>query len=366
MAQVYAVSTMKRQAERTYHDLVRLSHAGLDSTALWQRVLQTLKRIIPVDAAFFATTDPATVLFTSAIADDALARATSLFLANEFLQDDANKFIQLVQRQGHVGGLDEVTHGNVTASPRYREILAPLALVDELRAALVVDGACWGVMCLHRERARSPFEPAERAFLARVAPHIAQGLRTGLIMGAVDTQEGHEGPGLIVLADDLSIVAMSPMAERWLDELVDSQRGTAVPPPAITAVAARLHQLDERADNTAVDRIPRVRVRTRRGQWLTIHATRITGQGTRQTAIILEQAQPTEIAPLIVQSYGLSPRESEVTQLIARGFSTAQIAQTCHIAVDTVQDHCKSIFDKVGVRSRRELVAHLFERHFRP
>ena len=357
---------MKSQVERTYHDLVRLSHAGLDSTALRQKVLQTLKRVIPVDAAFFATTDPATVLFTSVIADDVLLRATSLFLANEFLQDDANTFVQLARRKGHVAGLDEVTRGDVTASPRYREILAPLALGDELRAALVVDGACWGVLCLHRERAQSPFGPTERAFLARVAPHIAQGLRAGLMIAAVDTPAGHEGPGLIMLADDLSIVAMSPMAERWIDELMDGRRGADVPPPAIAAVAARLYELEEHSDDATVDRIPRVRVRTRRGEWLTIHATRITGKGTRQTAVILERAQPTEIAPLIVQSYGLSPRESEVTQLIARGFSTAQIAQTCHIAADTVQDHCKSIFDKVGVRSRRELVAQLFDRHFRP
>jgi DNA-binding CsgD family transcriptional regulator len=357
---------MKSQAERTYRELVRLSHAGLDSTALRQKVLQTLRRVIPVDAAFFATTDPATVLFTSAIADDVLLRATSLFLANEFLQDDANKFVQLVRRKGHVGGLDEATHGNVTASPRYRDILAPLALGDELRAALVVDGACWGVMCLHRERAHSPFGPAERAFLARIAPHIAQGLRTGLIVGAVDTPAGHEGPGLIVLADDLSIVAMSPMAERWIDELMDAHRGADLPPPAITAVAARLHELEEHADGADVDRIPRVRVRTRRGEWLTIHATRIRGGGIHQTAVILEHAHPTEIAPLIVQSYGLSRRESELLQLVARGLSTQDIARTCHISTDTVQDHCKSIFGKVGVRSRRELVAQLFERHLRP
>jgi DNA-binding CsgD family transcriptional regulator len=357
---------MKGQTERTYHDLVRLSHAGLDPTALWQKVLHSLRRVIPVAAAFFATTDPATVLFTSAIADDVLLSATPAFLANEFLQDDANKFVQLVRRKGHVGSLDEVTQGALTTSPRYREILAPLALGDELRSALVVDGACWGAVCLHRERAQTPFGPAERAFLARVAPHLAHGLRTGLLLGAVETPAGREGPGLILLADDLSIVAMSPVAERWIDEFTDGHSEVDMPPPAIAAVAARLHELEEYADDADGDRMPRVRVRTRRGEWLTIHATRVRGRSTQHTAVILERAHPAEIAPLIVQSYGLSPRESELLRLIARGLSTQEIAQTCHISTDTVQDHCKSIFDKVGVRSRRELVAQLFERHFRP
>ena len=356
---------MKSQVERAYHDVVRLSHAGLDSTALRHEVLRVIKRILPIDAAFFATTDPATVLFTSALADDVLLRQTPLFLQNEFLQDDTNKFVDLIRREGHVGSLHEGTNGDLAMSWRYREILEPVALGDELRAALVVDGACWGVLCLHREKARATFTSSEHAFLARVAPHIAVGLRTGLIIGTVETAAQHDGPGLVLLTDDLSIIAMSPTAERWMDDL---GRGTAIDalPPAITAVAARLRELETGAHEHGESLLPRVRVRTRRGEWVSLHATRMTGGAIHQIAVILDRARPAEIAPLIVQSYGLSPRESEITRLIAQGWATAEIAVTCHITAETVQDHCKAIFDKVGVRSRRELVAHLFERHFRP
>jgi|SRR5579875_865736 len=357
---------MKSQAERTYQDILRLTHAGLDSTSLRHEILRVLKRVIAIDAAFFATTDPATLLFTSAVADDVLLRQTPLFLQNEFLHDDTNKFVQLTRRRDHVRSLHEGTSGNLASSWRYREILEPSDLGDELRVALVVDGACWGVMCLHREKAHATFTPEEHSFLARVTPHIAAGLRMSLTIGVIEAAAPHNGPGLLLLSDDLSLIALSPAAERLMEELPGLHSTGGILPPAIMAVAARLRELEGETGTSGEELVPRVRVRSSRGEWISVHATRMTGGPINQIAVILDRAQPAEIAPLIVQSHGLTPRESEITRLIAQGFATAEIAATCHITTETVQDHCKSIFDKVGVRSRRELVAQLFERHFQP
>ena len=55
---------------------------------------------------------------------------------------------------------------------------------DELRAALRVGAETWGVLCLHRELAGPGFTAAEAAFLERIAPHLAVGLRTGLLIEA--------------------------------------------------------------------------------------------------------------------------------------------------------------------------------------
>ena len=98
-----------------------------------------------------------------------------------------------------------------------------------------------------------------------------------------------------------------------------------------------------------------------------LHAARLSGaSGERQIAVILEPAAPAEVAPLVLQAYGLTDREAQVAQLVLRGLSTREIADGLFIAALTVQQHLKAVFEKTGVRSRRELVAHVFAQQYLP
>ena len=73
-------------------------------------------------------------------------------------------------------------------------------------------------------------------------------------------------------------------------------------------------------------------------------------------AVIIEEPSPAELAPVLMMAYGLTKQEQALTALVCRGHSTSEIADRLHISAHTVQDHLKSIFDKTGVSSRRELV----------
>src|SRR5688500_10017752 len=221
-----------RPAEHIRQEIIRLSHAGLDSRMFRGEAVKQLRKAIPVDVSFFATADPATLLFTSAVVDDVLARATGEFLENEFLRDDSVKFVSLARAASPVGSLGVATGGELVRSPRYQEILEPMALGDELRAALKVGSKCWGFMCLHRERSSPNFTPAEAALLARLAPHLAEGLRNALLVGdSQGTSPSPDGPGLLLLADDLSLVAITPAAEAWLAEVEQSDWRSALELP---------------------------------------------------------------------------------------------------------------------------------------
>src|SRR4029078_3109956 len=107
-------------------------------------VLRRLRTVIPVDALFCATVDPATLLFTGSLVEEIPESATPAFLANEFLQDDVNKFVHLARAARPVQSLYAATRGEAEQSPRYREILVPLGFGDELRAALRIAPDTWG------------------------------------------------------------------------------------------------------------------------------------------------------------------------------------------------------------------------------
>ncbi len=61
-------------------------------------------------------------------------------------------------------------------------------------------------------------------------------------------------------------------------------------------------------------------------------------------------AAPTQSGPEL-----LTPREAAVLELLQGGRSNGEIAAQLHIGVETVRTHARSIYRKLGVRSRREL-----------
>lgn len=332
--------------ERRIDELVRRCQAGLDLPQLQREVLQRLRQIVPVDAAFFATVDPATMLFTGAVSEEPLLAATHLFLDNEFGAEDVNKFTALAGSDDHVGSLDRATVDDRAGSARYREIMAPLGLGDELRAALVISGRCWGVLCLHRTDGPTGFSPEELGVIRRVVPHVADGLRRAVAAMTPPDASIDSERGVLILDAVGGVVSANASAERWLAALVsadDRRRGQL--PFAVRSVVAR--------GGTT-------RLQAATGEWVTLEATRLHGDGgAGEVAVVVERATRRDLASLFLDARGLTPAQSRVAALVLRGYSTQQIVNELHISSFTVQEHLRAVFDKFGVASRRELVAAL-------
>ncbi|HWB72395.1 MAG TPA: helix-turn-helix transcriptional regulator [Egibacteraceae bacterium] len=360
---------MRDVAERAQQEVVRLAHQGLDLFTFLECAQEQFRRVTAFEgAACFFTIDPATHLLTGHINDDLAhdderRRAVNLGVANnEYNEEDYNKFAELARSAGKAGVLADATGGRPEHSARYRELIRPFGLDGELRAAFVADDACWGSVALFRTPDQPSFEEGDRDFFHRISRDMAEGMRTALVLRAIDGVDGPDSPGLILLDDDGMVEAVNPMASHWLGQLVDPGQPTGeVLPEVVYAVAERAR----RAAAGDPDHGPvHARVPSRAGRWLILHGTRLQGRR-RGAAVIIEPARAPDITPLLLEAYGLSGREQAVTLCVLQGLSTAEIAERLFISPYTVQDHLKEVFEKVGVRSRKALVARIFfEQYF--
>ena len=352
----------ERHFARTRTELSALSHRGLGVVGFFEAAAAQLHRAVPFDGACWVTMDPATLLVTGHLQhgpfepDDVPRLAHYEYRAQDVLQWPA------LARGGPVAvTLHEATGGRVEISPRYRELFAPKRIGDDLRAVFMDGATCWGATALYREQGRATYTSTERDFVASIAGDLAAGLRRAIVLGDLRPEEA-DGPGLVVLREDDSVDAITPAAERWLAALF---RSPGELPAVVHAVASRARQIAGGRD-ASTPGPARARIQAPSGQWLVLDGSLLETASGIRTTVIVQPARGPEIAPLLLDAYRLTVRERDIVDQVIQGFSTKEIAGALFLSPYTVQDHLKAIFEKIGVRSRRELLAQIFTQHYAP
>lgn len=310
------------------------------------RADSVLRRAIGYEVSAWASVDPASLLFTSCdLYPGATPSAESALFEIEFADCDPGSYRDL-HRQGTVAAALR-QYADPASVERYRSVIAPAGGFDELRIMLRLGTHTWGTVTAYR--VARPFGPDEVDTAARLAPVLARGVRRTFLEAALGDSRLARPPGQLVLdADGETILTTSP-AEEWLDTLTPSQLG------GVMASLRTAVRTGESAQLTLAGR----------QGLLTFHATPAKGpEG--YVGVIVEQPRPAELTPVIVSGYGLTPREAETLALVLRGHTSRQIARRLGISEHTVSDHLKSLFGKVGVGSRSELVAATYTRFYLP
>ncbi|MCV2393316.1 helix-turn-helix transcriptional regulator [Actinotalea sp. M2MS4P-6] len=343
-----------------------LARTGLPWEAFAIGALELLRRAVPFDAACVGPADPRTALLTGSAKIGLHNEKDFEFLRHEYLDDSVNLFSDLAKRDFPVAILVDDTDGHPEVVSRYRELFVPeWDLGHEVRAAAVLEGRPWAGFSLYRASGAGGFSPAEAEFLAGIAPSIARGVRVGLVAEAADAglAAPGSGPAVLVVGSDDRVVQASTAAQERVAEL-----GGSVWERLPTAVGSIVAVARAMAAGRS-DLVPRLRVRSRTGQWLVVHASPLAspdGGPAAQVAVTIEEAGPADVVPLVVAALGLTGRERDVLAAVVHGASTQEIARSLHLSPYTVQDHLKVIFDKAGVGSRRELIAKVVLEQYQP
>lgn len=350
--------------ERARDRIAELAGRGHDLVTFWREATEVLTRTVPhYWTPCWYTLDPASLLVTSHF-HEGLDELPPDWLAHEYYEDDVNKLADVARSERGISTLHAATGGDPASSPRWHANMK-LGGDQELIAALrTPTGHVWGALGLYRAPGAPLFDREELEFVHSLAPCLAEGARRALLVGEASDPEGPESPGLVVLTDSWNVESTTPGVERWLSELPDGDWDAGRLPVAVYAVAGRALRTADGPD--APGEVAVARVLSRSGTWVVLHGAALVADGTRRVAVIVEPAHPARISPLLMSAYGLTQREQEVTRLVLQGESTTQIAERLVVSPHTVQQHLKRVFEKTGVRSRRDLVGKVFFTYYEP
>jgi len=229
---------------------------------------------------------------------------------------------------------------------RFNNVWRPLGLDQELRVLFLTEGMCWGGAGM--VRTGHDFTDRETDFLAAVAPAVATATRLAVRSEAHRLMPSGQ-PAIVVVGPRGELRAITAAAQEWQERFDQIAPGRFMVMMQLMAGGAR----------TATSGGFRARLRDARGQWAVLKASPLIGGDEEQIAVTVEPASGDQLLGLLLAAYGLTARERDLCREVINGGSTSEIAARLFISSNTVQDHLKSIFGKVGVRSRGELVARL-------
>ena len=366
------------RVERARAAVERVGATASSPDELLEALSGELHRLVPHDGAGWFAVDPVTLLASAPSRVEGLdAGMCDVFWHLEFHEQDTGLFHDLARGAGAAAlrlSLDDCP----ARSARYRDFMQPQGFDDELRGVFQTGDNTWGFVDLYREATHAPFDADDVAVVKSISGAVAAALRSHARESS-PWLGSPSAPGLLVIDRSGRAVSANEEALSWLRELWpmapaatgeldsldvfelrDIDLGV---PTALFALVARARAVAEGREGGP----SRIRLRDRRGRWLVLHASPLTSPGTADggsVALVIEAAKSAEIAPIIIEAYSLTTRERDVLGAIARGSSTAEIAAELFLSPHTVRDYVKTVFEKLGVSSRGELVARLFAEHY--
>jgi DNA-binding CsgD family transcriptional regulator len=259
------------------------------------------------------------------------------------------------ERQEQCWGYPAVHLARIDPQDHYRhyhEFRSPVG--GTLLGILRHGGVPLAALQAYRRDPRRQFRASDVAFLQLVSERAGVALAAAMArdLAVAPRPEATAASGILMVGARGEIQQATPAGSRWLEVMPDRDDG--LPTSIWATIAARRHGGALAAASVIVE--------TAAGP---VRVEASDGGMTGVTAIILSAVQP-PAPPEIPVSWGLTPQERAVVAQLATGKGNAQIAAALFVGEHTVEWHLRSVFDKLNVRSRQEVLAALFHHTLLP
>lgn len=345
---------MTASLSRARAALLEQARQPAEGDGFGESVIAAVRRVVPCDGYCLIGLDPHSGMRSFMFSRNGLDDVARRLAYNEVVETDANRYVDLARAKLPVGRLSHGVHRQ-PVSPRLHEILRPAGFASELRLALRGRGLLWGALVLFREDRRRAFTEEEAELTLALAEPLATAVRRYPVRRAqLDLGLDPLPPGAVILDKSGVIVSMTAEARAWLADLCPGGVDEIHVEDALRVVYDVAFAVRERGAEPPTG--PECRVRTNSGRWLLVRGSQ-TECGSEGIAVILQPASLRQLLPAAVAWFGLTPRETDVFRLIARGMPAKTMARQLHLSVLTINDHLAAIYRKADVCGREELLA---------
>lgn len=286
--------------------------------------------------------------------------------------------------------LNDVAIGRALAMSELSSSEIDVYLDSEFFQEFAQDTCCWmsmggvflredgrmGNTGFHRRNLQKPFAQEEVQFIEMLNPHIARALQQSQNVHLLEdevSQLGQHGCGIILLDDDGSVQYANDAASDILRNggltvqnhrlLTDDRLDSIRLHRAIAAIVGSRRQEPEIGEDMLISRsnhplplVVSVTPNHRKqpyDQAGTISAIRV-------VVTVRDSQRRPELRKRILRNiYGFTPRELEISELLATGLGLRSISEQLAMAYETARTHTRSMMHKAGVRGRSQLMAFL-------
>jgi DNA-binding CsgD family transcriptional regulator len=345
----------ERERSRCRERLGSLAESSLDCDSVRYEAIDVLRHVIGFDRWCWPLADPATLIPLSALVEHDYGPAVPRVLELEYSGEDFAAMDVLARQASPAGSLSGETGGDLGRSPRWDQVLRPFGIGDEAVLACRDTLGCWGWIKAYRDGTERPFAEQDLELFAQVGPGLGAALRRSLARNSRSSPPGPNPPGVIVLDRALRPLSWTIGAQAWLDVLPAARVYAALGMlPAMVYPVATLARSRNGSDGANGSHVLEQAVD---GRWVMIEAAPLQGRGEGALAITLRDATAGESFDRLCRIYAFTRRERQVVAALLAGLDTRTLSERLSISPHTVQDHLKSVFGKIGIRSRRELVS---------